>query len=166
MIAAGLKPSHIEMRRIVAEANSYIEAHRDELLDQAAETVRNVPGLRTLAEREARERRRNQRDRDSADYSKPNTTSEAERRLSASRVSYRSGSGAIDRDLAKTRPKLLSPPHLLTTNRSRKPTYRRGSGRLARPARLGSRSSFSARTAKTELSISPNHRGQRCPCKP
>ena len=63
---AGLKPAWIEHAVIVAAANDYLDKHWDELLADAAETVRNVTGFRTLAEREARERRRNQRERSSA----------------------------------------------------------------------------------------------------
>jgi hypothetical protein len=56
MIAAGLKPSHIEMRRIVAEANSYFEAHREELLTDASEFIARVPSLRAMSEKEASRR--------------------------------------------------------------------------------------------------------------
>jgi hypothetical protein len=56
--AQGLKLAHIEHRIIVAAANDYLRDH-PELIAQAAETVRKVPQLRTLAEREERERRRN-----------------------------------------------------------------------------------------------------------
>jgi hypothetical protein len=77
MVAQGLKPTHIEMRIIAQAANDYLAQHREQLILDAADTVRNVAGFRTLAEREARERRRNQRDRDSANNSKPNTTPQA-----------------------------------------------------------------------------------------
>jgi hypothetical protein len=99
----GLRPVHIERAVIVTAANAYLDKHRDELLAEATETVRNFAGFRTLAEREARERRRNQRDRDSANNSKPNTTPQAERGVSATRVSDRGGSRAFDRCLAKAR---------------------------------------------------------------
>jgi hypothetical protein len=58
--AQGLKVSHMQARVIAAAANDYLRDH-PELLEQAAETVRKVPQLRTLAEREERERRRNRR---------------------------------------------------------------------------------------------------------
>ena len=44
----------------MAQAMEYLRNHL-ELLDQAAETIRNDPKLRTLAEREERERARAQR---------------------------------------------------------------------------------------------------------
>jgi hypothetical protein len=58
--AQGGKPAHVELRIIVAAANIYLREH-PELIEEAAETVRKVPQLRTLAEREERQRRRNQR---------------------------------------------------------------------------------------------------------
>jgi hypothetical protein len=61
MAAQGLKVQYVERRIIIAAANVYLQEHFAELIEEAAETVRNVPGLRTLAEREARQRRRNQR---------------------------------------------------------------------------------------------------------
>jgi hypothetical protein len=57
MIAAGLKPTHIEMRRIVAETNSYFADHREELLTEATEFIARVPGLRKMSEKEERRRR-------------------------------------------------------------------------------------------------------------
>jgi site-specific recombinase XerD len=56
MRAQGLKPQYIEYREIVSAASAYLDAH-PELLEQAAKTVRNLPQLRTLAEREARQQR-------------------------------------------------------------------------------------------------------------
>jgi hypothetical protein len=56
LIAAGLKPSHIKMRRIGAEVNSYIAEHREELLTEATEFIARVPGLRKMAEAEQRRR--------------------------------------------------------------------------------------------------------------
>jgi hypothetical protein len=52
--------SHIPYAQIMAQAMEYLRNHL-ELLDQAAETIRNDPKLRTLAEREERERARAQR---------------------------------------------------------------------------------------------------------
>jgi hypothetical protein len=60
MQAQGLKVQYIERRVIVSAADSYLSEH-PELIEQAAETVRNVPQLRTLAERYERWRKRNQR---------------------------------------------------------------------------------------------------------
>jgi hypothetical protein len=60
MQARGLKVAHIERSLIVSAANGYLRDH-PELIEEAAETVRKVPQLRTLAEREERWRRRNQR---------------------------------------------------------------------------------------------------------
>jgi hypothetical protein len=54
MIAEGLKPTHIEMRIITAQANAYLAEHQGELLAEAAETIARWPGLRKLAEAEAR----------------------------------------------------------------------------------------------------------------
>jgi hypothetical protein len=58
--AQGLRVTSVERRFILAAANSYLSEH-PELIEEAAETVRKVPQLRTLAEREERQRRRNQR---------------------------------------------------------------------------------------------------------
>jgi len=60
MQAQGLKTAHIERQAIMSAANVYLRDH-PELIDQAAETVRKVPQLRTLYERELRRRERNQR---------------------------------------------------------------------------------------------------------
>jgi hypothetical protein len=57
----GLKIAHIEQREIRAAAQCYFEQYRAELIQQAAETVRLHPKLRTLAEREQRKREREQR---------------------------------------------------------------------------------------------------------
>jgi Copper resistance protein ScsC N-terminal domain len=54
------KLSLVRRADVVAAARDYLRDH-PELLDEAAETVRKVPQLRTLAEREVRRRRRNQR---------------------------------------------------------------------------------------------------------
>lgn len=59
MQAQGLKPAYVERQVIVSAAATYLREH-PELLKQAAETVRKIPQLRTLAEREARRRKGNQ----------------------------------------------------------------------------------------------------------
>lgn len=51
---AGLKPVHVKHAVIVAAANDYLDQHRDELLEEAAETVRNVLLLRTLTQENRR----------------------------------------------------------------------------------------------------------------
>ena len=51
----GVRLTYVPPRDIVAQAMEYLRNH-PELLDQCAETVRNDPKLRTLAEREERER--------------------------------------------------------------------------------------------------------------
>lgn len=56
MQAQGLKVSHVERRVVVAAANIYLHEH-PELIEQAVETVRKVPQLRTLAGRGKRRRR-------------------------------------------------------------------------------------------------------------
>jgi hypothetical protein len=56
----GLKPGQIERKVITAAANVYLTQH-PELIKEAAESVRLVPQLRTLYEREMRERERSQR---------------------------------------------------------------------------------------------------------
>jgi hypothetical protein len=56
MQAAGLKTSHVEMRIITAAANAYLQDHRDELLEEAAEMIVRVPGLLKLYEQEERRR--------------------------------------------------------------------------------------------------------------
>jgi hypothetical protein len=53
MQAQGLRTAHIERQTIVSAAYSYLRDH-PELIELAAETVRKVPQLRTLAEREVR----------------------------------------------------------------------------------------------------------------
>jgi hypothetical protein len=58
MKAAGLKVNHVEARIITAQANEYLDAHRDDLLAEAAMAIDSVPGLRELAEAEAKRRRR------------------------------------------------------------------------------------------------------------
>jgi hypothetical protein len=57
MRADGLRVSLTPLRVINEEADEYLKAHL-ELVEQAIKTVRNVTGLRTLAEREARDRAR------------------------------------------------------------------------------------------------------------
>ena len=57
LIAEGVKPASMPRSTITAAANDYLRQH-PELIEEAAESVRNYSGLRTLAEREARERRR------------------------------------------------------------------------------------------------------------
>lgn len=56
MQAHGLKVSHVERRVIVSVANIYLTQHPG-LIAEAAETVRKVPQLRTLAGRGKRRRR-------------------------------------------------------------------------------------------------------------
>ena len=60
MQAQGLKLAHIERQTIMSAANIYLRDH-PELIEQATETVRKVPQLRTLYERELRRSGRNQR---------------------------------------------------------------------------------------------------------
>jgi hypothetical protein len=60
MQAHGLKPTRIKQRVITEAANVYLTQH-PELFIEAAETVRKVPQLRTLYEREMRQRGRIQR---------------------------------------------------------------------------------------------------------
>ena len=60
MQAQGLKLAHVERQIIVSAANTYLCNH-PELIQGAAETVRKGPQLRTLAEREERRRKGNQR---------------------------------------------------------------------------------------------------------
>jgi hypothetical protein len=58
--AEGLKPWDIEARELAKAAKAYLSEH-PELIEQAAETVRSHPKLRTLIEREQRQRKVNQR---------------------------------------------------------------------------------------------------------
>jgi hypothetical protein len=60
LVASGLKVRQFEQKAIVSAAEDYLSDH-PELIEQAAETVRSHPKIRTLAEREARDRRRNRR---------------------------------------------------------------------------------------------------------
>jgi hypothetical protein len=56
MQAAGLKVSHIEARIIHAQANAYLDQHRDALLAEATMAIDGSPELRKMAEKEARQR--------------------------------------------------------------------------------------------------------------
>jgi len=56
----GLRVSHIPIRDIMAQAMEYLRNH-PELLDQAAECVRNDPKLRKMEETEQRNRERQER---------------------------------------------------------------------------------------------------------
>jgi hypothetical protein len=58
--ARGEKLAYFDQSDIVTTARQYLSNH-PELIEEAAETVQNVSQLRTLALREARERRRKQR---------------------------------------------------------------------------------------------------------
>jgi len=58
--AEGRRVYHVPLAELHGEARAYLASH-PELLAEAAEIVRNNPQLRTLAEREERRRRRNQR---------------------------------------------------------------------------------------------------------
>ena len=60
MQAQGLKLAHIERQIIVSAAGKYLDEH-PALLERAAETVQSHPKLRTLAKREERQRKGNQR---------------------------------------------------------------------------------------------------------
>ena len=51
--AQGIKLSHVDAREVTEAAHRYLAAH-PELIEQAAEAVRNSPKLRTLAERQER----------------------------------------------------------------------------------------------------------------
>jgi hypothetical protein len=55
--AQGVRLSYISPRDIRAFANAYFAEHREALIEHAMETVRLVPQLRTLYEREQRELR-------------------------------------------------------------------------------------------------------------
>lgn len=57
MKAAGIKTSQIERRIVTAQADAYLDQHRDELLDEAAERIASWPGFRKIAEQEAKRRR-------------------------------------------------------------------------------------------------------------
>lgn len=56
MQAQGLRVASIERRTIGSAARDYLHDH-PELIEQATDTVRKVPQLRTLAEREERRRK-------------------------------------------------------------------------------------------------------------
>jgi hypothetical protein len=56
----GLRWQYIEASDLARAAQSYLSEH-PELIEQAAETVRNDPRLRTLAERQERQRKGNRR---------------------------------------------------------------------------------------------------------
>jgi hypothetical protein len=54
MQAAGLKIHCVEMRKITAAANAYVQEHREELIEEAAAKIATRPGLRKLAEQDAK----------------------------------------------------------------------------------------------------------------
>jgi len=56
----GIRWRDFEASDLAKAAKSYLSEH-PELIEQAAETVRNDPQLRTLAERQERQRRGNRR---------------------------------------------------------------------------------------------------------
>jgi hypothetical protein len=58
--ARGIKLSHVDPREVTEAAQRYLAAH-PELLEEATETVRKGPQLRTLAELQAWQLRRIQR---------------------------------------------------------------------------------------------------------
>jgi hypothetical protein len=57
-LKAGLRIWDYEASDLTKAAKAYLSEHPD-LVEQAAETVRNDPRLRTLAERQARQRKAN-----------------------------------------------------------------------------------------------------------
>jgi hypothetical protein len=57
-VRQGLKPQYIDASDLTKAAKTYLSGH-PELIEQAAETVRNDPRLRTLAERQQRQRKAN-----------------------------------------------------------------------------------------------------------
>jgi hypothetical protein len=81
-----LKVANVKCASIVTAADDYLSRH-PELIEQAAETVRKVPQLRTLHEREMRQRRGISDEWHSPSYSKPNTAPPSECGLSTARVS-------------------------------------------------------------------------------
>ena len=56
--SAGYKVSQVKACTIAAQANDYLDRHRDELMAEAVMTIDSVPALRKIAEQEARSRRR------------------------------------------------------------------------------------------------------------
>ena len=56
----GLKPAYIQLSIIRAAAEEYLRGH-PELIEEVKESVRKVPGLRTLYEKEQRELARKRR---------------------------------------------------------------------------------------------------------
>lgn len=58
--ARGEEFAFVDIKSIVATVESHLRGH-PELIKEAAETVRNVPQLRALAEREEQQRRTNSR---------------------------------------------------------------------------------------------------------
>jgi hypothetical protein len=56
-----IKLSHFDAWVLTQAADAYLADHRIELIEEAAETVRNDPKLRTLAERHERRRKGNRR---------------------------------------------------------------------------------------------------------
>ena len=55
---AGLKPVHVKHDVLLIVAEAYLDLHRDQLLEEAAEFIARSPELRKLAEAEAKRRRR------------------------------------------------------------------------------------------------------------
>jgi hypothetical protein len=56
--AQGIRLNSVEHREIVRASYTYLNAHRDELIEQAAARVATTPSLRKLVEREERYRAR------------------------------------------------------------------------------------------------------------
>jgi hypothetical protein len=54
----GLKPVHVKHAVLLIVANAYLDLHRDELLEEAAERIASWPPFQKLAEQEAKRRRR------------------------------------------------------------------------------------------------------------
>ena len=52
----GLKPVHVKHAVLLIVADAYLDLHRDELLEEAAERIAAWPDLRKMAEQEAKRR--------------------------------------------------------------------------------------------------------------
>jgi hypothetical protein len=61
LAARGVKVQSVEFSELQQLTRRYVEEHWTELAERAMNAVRNNPQIRTLAEREARRRRRNRR---------------------------------------------------------------------------------------------------------
>lgn len=100
--AQGLKPWDIEASELAKAAKDYLSEH-PELIEQAAETVRNHPNYEHSLNGKNVSAREIADERSCTKYSKPNTAAIAQCGVSPKGVSDREGSGAVNRGCTQAR---------------------------------------------------------------